>query len=92
MWVITKDLLFEEFGEEINGKSEVGRCSRNYDGSKLPFIFRVKDDDGEIYYHGRASSCNDCTAFAPLDDFAKPNDGATTIEYYDKTTRRWEEL
>lgn len=92
MWVITKDILFEEFGEEINGKSNVGRCSRDYDNSKLTFAFRVKDGDGEVYYHGRSSSCDDDAAFAPLEDFAQPNDGATSIEYYNKNTKQWEEL
>lgn len=43
--------------------------------------FRLLDDDEIVYYYGRCTSCDDEAAFAPLDDFGMPNDGATMIEY-----------
>lgn len=41
--------------------------------------FRMKDDDGEIYYYGYI--WGDYDGFEPLDDFGMPNAGCTTIEY-----------
>jgi hypothetical protein len=42
-----------------------------------PVYFRCKDDDGEVYYYGKMQRVD----FDPLDDFAAPNAGCTTIEY-----------
>lgn len=43
--------------------------------------WRAKDDDGEVYYHGRYIGPDDERCLSPLDNFAMPNAGATTIEY-----------
>lgn len=97
MWIITKDKFYEGYTEEEKkewewAKSAVGTRSRNYDGRKLPYKFRMKDDDNEVLYHGAADSNDDEKAFAPLDDFGRPNAGCTSIEYYNKETRKWEVL
>ena len=41
--------------------------------------FRMKDDDGVVYYEGYMV-CDD--EFAPLDDFGEPNAGCTSIELW----------
>ena len=50
--------------------------------------FRMKDDDGIIYYHGEIYG--DYDGFEPLDDFGTPNAGCTSIEYNEKG--EWEIL
>ena len=47
--------------------------------------FRMKDDDGEVYYVGRIILDDDTSGFEPLDDFGMPNAGCTSIEYREKT-------
>jgi hypothetical protein len=43
--------------------------------------FRMLDDDGELYYTGAVLIGDEEDAeLKPLDDFGKPNAGATTIE------------
>lgn len=49
--------------------------------------FRMLDDDGEVYYHGK-SSCS--SSFDPLDDFGMPNAGCTDIQYFEDG--RWKSL
>ena len=41
--------------------------------------FRMKDDDGIVYYHGEIYGNYD--GFEPLDDFGMPNAGCTSIVY-----------
>lgn len=43
--------------------------------------FRMLDDDGEVYYHGK---CSDNSSFDPLDQFGMPNAGCTEIQYFEK--------
>lgn len=54
--------------------------------------WRVKDDDGELYYSGRYIGTADDDGFGPLEDFAQPDAGATTIEYLNPATGQWEAL
>lgn len=52
--------------------------------------FRIRDDDGELYYTGRfvpVELSDGEEGFGPLDDFGIPNAGATEIEY--KRGRSW---
>ena len=49
------------------------------DGKK----FRMKDDDGEVYYEGVYVPAGDSDEFEPLDAFGRPNAGATSIEYWE---------
>lgn len=51
--------------------------------------WRCKDDDGNVYYEGRLIGEE---SFGPLDDFASPNAGATTIEYLNQETQTWSVL
>jgi hypothetical protein len=44
--------------------------------------WRAKDDDGEVYYSGLfVGDPESEDGFGPLDDFARPDAGATDIEY-----------
>ena len=53
----------------------------SFGGDEQTVRFRIKDDDGELYYEGRMSKvCSVENPFAPLEDFAQPNAGATSIE------------
>lgn len=47
--------------------------------------FRITDDDGEVYYEGvMTAELADAgeAVLAPLDDFADPNAGATTLQLW----------
>ena len=53
----------------------------NADKSKKGlFKFRLLDDDGEIYFYGYSSSCDDNAAFEPLDEYGACY-GCTEIQY-----------
>jgi hypothetical protein len=75
-WIITKDLI---------DTNQVGRG--NVDSPEgLTEKFRLKDDDGNIYYEGVTSGFADAyedEAFEP-EDWAMAYAGATTTEYYEK--------
>lgn len=83
-WVITTD--------NISDGDDVGICGPKDGfivGAPMPHKFRLKDDDGEVYYYGRCA-CD--SSFSPLDDFGQPNAGATSIEYRNPKTKRYEVL
>jgi hypothetical protein len=76
-WTITKDLLGN--GEE-NGVTGPRNAALNADEIKAhpdAVEFRMKDDDGEVYYYGKLVGDD---LFAPLDDFGMPNAGCTSVE------------
>ena len=54
--------------------------------------FQLKDDDGELYYTGRIITGPEdeegIRDFAPLEDFDKPNAGASDI-YYQRENGTW---
>lgn len=91
-WIITKDLISEP-GE----KSDVGVMGpSNASEAHLVVVrngggraFRMLDDDGEVYYHGRVTGDSDSADadFGPLDDYGTPNAGCTEIQYYEN--HRW---
>ena len=56
----------------------------------MPHKFRCLDDDGEVYFYGYSSSCDDENAFDPL-DFEGLGYGCTSIEYKNERGE-WEEL
>ena len=86
-WTITKDLI-----SEPNEKSAVGtvgpRTARlshheiiNAVTMEKKHAFRMKDDDGNLYYEGVMILGDEADAeFLPLDDFGTPNAGCTSIE------------
>jgi hypothetical protein len=81
-WVIDTDHIADKTKPEKTNANAVGVVGpRGYkgDGSELTHKFRMKDDDGELYYEGRS---DDDSSFDPLDHFGGPNAGATTIEYW----------
>lgn len=80
-WIITRDYI-------DNGKA-VGRCRKvkNSETQPMKFKFRIKDGDDEVYFSGFCSQ----ESFDPLDDFGYYY-GCTSIEYFNKKTRRWEML
>lgn len=91
-WIITRDYIHKPDPNYPDEKSAVGVASRYYeDGEDLPHKFRMLDDDGHVYYHGKCSSCDDEHAFAPLEDFGTPNAGCTEIQYKN-AKGEWETL
>lgn len=82
-WVITQDVISE--GES----TAVGRGNHKGPMVALPFEFRLKDDDDNVYYYGRANECDSEEAFEPL-DWAMNDSGCTSIEY--KLESGWEQL
>jgi hypothetical protein len=75
MWIILKDRISDVAAGE---RSAVGVRSCNHkEGAKLPYRFRLLDDDGEVYYEGRMSELD----FDPLDDYGMPNAGCTELQY-----------
>lgn len=85
----------EVFGEEHFSRRIRTEYACNYTEAqirrRLPDLvhrFRVKDDDGVTYFWG---VCSDPDSFAPLDQEGAEY-GATTIEYKDPHTGRYEAL
>lgn len=82
-WIITSDL--------IGDGSAVGVSSKSWnDDMNLPLMFRLLDDDGEVYYMGYSNDRWTERAFRPLDDYGMPNDGCTEIQYL--VNDKWETL
>ena len=71
-----------------SGKDEYRNKGCNHEGM---FKFRLLDDDGEIYFYGYSSSCDDEAAFEPLDCYGEAY-GCTMIEYKDPKTGEYEQL
>jgi len=67
-------------------------CSVN--DADLDTRFRITDDDGEIYYEGRMTHAlaDAHDILRPLDDFATPNDGATTLQLWSNVKNDWESV
>ena len=85
-WIIDTDFISEP-GK--NAVGVMGPTGYQGDGSELVYKFRLKDDDGEVYYLGRSHSSS---SFAPLDDFGLAGAGCTAIEYWDEARQVWEPL
>lgn len=91
-WIISQDCLASSFDarDHDDYRDEAGTMGpRNLapaaeaalkDGGGA--AFRMKDDDGEVYYKGRIVG-GDYMGFEPLDDFGMPNAGCTSIEYWE---------
>lgn len=101
-WIITQDYTAdtsEPEGTNLSAKGVMGPHNINPDIEKQleagrGRAFRMKDDDGETYYSGRIITPPEDEQgemdFAPLDDFGKPNAGATEIWYW--IDSKWQEL
>jgi hypothetical protein len=85
-WLITKDHITEP-GDDLPSRvgwqgphdAPAGLLERLNDGDGL--TFRMKDDDGEVYYEGRYLGPDDEDMFGPLDDLGRPDAGAVDIQY-----------
>jgi hypothetical protein len=90
-WVITKDTLGEPSGVGVNGPRDISDDMVARLKAGEGDTFRMKDDDGEVYYVGRfVGDSTSEDGFGPLDDYGRPNAGAVMIEY--KRGRTWEVL
>ena len=91
-WTITKDYIADPAARKPSNQNAVGMVGPSH--AKLTAeeilghpdgqVFRMKDDDGELYYEGVmviTPEDGDEAEFRPLWDFGMPNAGATTIEY-----------
>jgi hypothetical protein len=91
MWIIDKDHIKDQYS------NREGRASRDYEEEVFLTLelvkWRVKDDDGDIYYEGRMTKerleDSEDRSFGPL-DFAMADAGATTMEYFQDG--KWEQL
>lgn len=77
--------------DHINEGEYSGRTFGDVKGFEqfLTEPFKLFDDDGVLYYEGRASNQQTEEAFAPL-DWAMGESGCTEIQYLNKG--RWETL
>jgi len=81
-WVITDDCGDDGLAVG-SGNFPLGRLA------ELPHRFRLRDDDGEVYYLGRSDDQDSEAAFAPL-DWATGYAGCTEIQYW--RDGHWETL
>lgn len=106
-WVITIDKISGEEGETFTTpgeKNDVGVMGpRDIPEAMAAALqageglsFRMLDDDGIVYYHGRYLKDGDTPgdlsedAFGPLDDYGTIHAGCVVIQYY--RDHRWETL
>jgi hypothetical protein len=91
-WTITKDHIADPYAPKGTNANAVGIVGpRNAKLTAEQILnhpkrqqFRMRDDDGELYYEGfmvvTPEDGNEAE-FRPLNDFGTPNAGATIIEY-----------
>ncbi|MDR1007092.1 MAG: hypothetical protein LBL65_00820 [Campylobacteraceae bacterium] len=77
-YIITRTTLSEEKGRI--------REDQKYKTERHKFLFRLYDDDGELYYEGLSVENG---SFYPLDE-EQSNSGVTEIHYFNNG--RWEQL
>ena len=101
-WIITKDLIADPTAPKPSNRNAVGMVGpRNAKLTEDQIVnhpqgrlFRMLDDDGEVYYEGImvvTPEDGDEAEFRPLSDFGTPNAGATSIEYR-RPDGTWEPL
>ena len=98
-WIITRDYITP--ADERESTYSVGTMGPRNMPAELDdrlrtgegVAFRLLDDDGEIYYHGRLITTDPGgeDEFGPLNDFGTPNAGATDIQYRNPVGQ-WESL
>lgn len=87
-WLITVDLIGQGSDVGVRGpraadEALLQRLSRG-EGVR----FRLRDDDGILYYEGRLVDDGGGNDLAPLDDFGMPYAGCTGVELCENG--RWE--
>jgi hypothetical protein len=94
-WTITQDKEADPTAKPGTNANAVGVVGPSSSFLKTPDEikahptakkFRMKDDDGEVYYEGLIAFADTDligteTEFRPLDQFGMPNAGCTSIEY-----------
>lgn len=92
MWKITKDHISEPGEESRVGTSEehsriplyavlAGEQSERLPNEELPLVaFRLKDDDGELYYEGELHDDDECLNQEAALSYGMNDAGCTTIE------------
>lgn len=90
-WAITIDKIFDpKFDKRSAAGYMCGPRDAKLDHAEIikhpkGQRFRMKDDDGTVYYHGvMVDISGHASGFEPLDDYGTPNAGCTTIEYFEK--------
>lgn len=82
-WTITEDHVEQGKNVGVCGPKNCDMSPELIANDPAAMKFIAKDDDGNLYYAGFCILPHGLTsdAFAPLDDFAGPNAGATEIKY-----------
>jgi len=99
-FIITRDYV--ESGEDSAVGTVGPRSASERDAEKLSsgqgIKFRLLDDDGNVYYHGRRLEESDADQdydsepeLAPLDCFGRPNAGAVT-QQEKNAEGKWESI
>lgn len=94
-WIIDVDVLYLDSpqklpnGTNANAFGLTGPSDYDGDGSDCIYPFTMHDDDGYLYYIGRS---NRYGSMLPLDNFGRPNAGATEIRYWSNANNKWETL
>ncbi len=89
MWHIIENIIDSPLVNEGEANNHKPACSVNYRaGTALDHIFRLCDDDGNVYFIG----VSDRVTVRPLDDYGAPGYGCAYIEFWDKGAHVWETL
>jgi hypothetical protein len=91
MFVITTDYIADPAakpGTNANAVGVVGPRTCKFTADQIATHpnarrFRMRDDDGELYYEGVYVPTPGSDEFEPLDAFGGPNAGCTAIEYWE---------
>ena len=98
-WIITDDYISADLGSvdfaacnavNLLGPRNIAPEAREALADGGGDVFRMKDDDDEIYYKGRI--VGDFDGFEPLDNYGTPGSGCTSIEYWDTKKVEWRPL
>tara|TARA_R100001530_G_scaffold128140_1_gene97722 strand:+ start:75 stop:353 length:279 start_codon:yes stop_codon:yes gene_type:complete len=75
-WKITQDHIDEAYQDDSENLVGPRNADQTITANKA--VFKLYDDDGELYYSGEIYG--DYDGFEPLDDFGAPNAGCTAIK------------
>jgi hypothetical protein len=85
-WIITRDHLAEPGttqGTNQNAVGVVGPHDASEEITDNEAEFKIFDSDGELYYTGKLFG--EYEGFEPLDDYGRPNAGASEIHINGKS-------
>ena len=100
VWVITADKLYRPGKDDASATGTAGPHQATKEeveqAAKHGRVFRMLDDDGIVYFHGRILTTEEHGTgseldFVPLDEFGRPDSGAVEIQYM-QISGRWETL